>query len=79
MTATSHHALVIHDRGQVHVHRYRPRCACGHWTGTNARRKRGAIAQYRAHVRVVTSWCYLPEPRPCTPAERLPELLRAGA
>lgn len=74
----THHALTIFDRGTEHVHRFRPRCSCGQWTGTNHRRRNQAIKDYRGHVAIVSRQRGL-APLPLTPEYLLPELLRTGS
>ena len=73
------HSLVLTDRGISHVHRWLPSCSCGRWIGVQRRRKTEALEQYRDHVAIVrkqTPRSHLPQPRPVTPLEQLPEVLR---
>lgn len=72
-----HHALLLFDRGECHVHRWRPGCACGRWTGSNHRRRKFAVKQYTAHVAIVSRPVVLPWQVP-TPSHLLPEALRSG-
>lgn len=73
------HSLVLIDRGQEHVHRWKPSCSCEKWTGAQRRRKREAIKQYRSH----RSYFAASKPngtwRRPTPESDLPECLRVSA
>ena len=55
--------------------RWLPACGCGRWVGVPRRRKRDAELQYRQHVNGMDN-PHDPGPRPVTPVDALPELLR---
>lgn len=73
------HAFVLVDRGPEHVHRWKPSCTCGTWTGAQRRRKQEALKQYRQHRVIVAPVTgrrkSTLKPRPPTPAELLPMAL----
>ncbi len=73
-----HHTLTIADRGGEHRHRWSPSCSCG-WVGVPRRRIRGAADEYRLHRRSAAKAAAAPDrpPRQLTPADKLPEELRA--
>ncbi len=78
---SSHHALILTDRGVIHRHRFTPACACGKWFGRHHRRRCDAAREYRGHLAANTatarsSRAGVVVPLPLTPAERLPAELR---
>ncbi len=73
----ANHRLIL-DRFTGCAETVRPRCACGHWIGTPTRRPSTAGIMYRRHVELWTVNLRHsgPPPRPVTPADKLPEVLR---
>lgn len=86
MDAPVKHHLTIVDRGVTHRHRWTPMCSCT-WIGVHRTSADDAAKEWRnAHMRAVQTAARRtrrrrkgrvpPRPRPVTPTDQLPELLR---
>lgn len=72
MTA-GHTMTMAEKRGRHGRQLFTPGCTCG-WAGVGRRRRPAAAALYREHAE--TGHRDTAAPRPTTPLERLPEVLR---
>lgn len=78
--AVKHH-LEWEKRLPPHRHTWLPFCSCGRWVGIPMRTKRKGAAQHRIHLKNVQpnrrrGGRRQAGPRPVTPHDELPEVLR---
>jgi hypothetical protein len=77
------HRFVVHDRnegGGRHIHRWLASCSCGKWWSIPARSIDKVARMHHGHAKTMhTGRPMRARPRPLTPQDKLPEVLRTVA